>query len=106
MSDKSTLYGQLLLTEASSSQNGLFLDDSSLSGTPPGFDYASVTEIQDYSNLRLRWWQFEGGLKHLFTENVAFEYAVTYSDLNDYQPYLADRTGSRLGMLSRLNWLF
>ena len=106
LSDTTTLHGQFILTEASSSFSGLNLDASTLVGTPPGFNYSDLTELQDYSHLRMRWYYLDGGLKQLMAQRYALEAALTYQDYNDYQPYLVDTTGSRFGVLTRINFLF
>ncbi len=99
-------YGQVALTDASSSISGLALDAGGLAGIPPGFDYGSVSELQDFSNLSLRWWSLEGGLRHLVARKMLLEYALNYQDYDDRRPYLVDASGSRLGVLVRANWLF
>lgn len=101
-----SLHGQVVYTEASSSMSDLFLDDSPLPGIPDGFDYSSISELEGFSNLRIHWWYFEGGVKQLFSDDYVLEYALTYDDWDDKQPYIVDSTGSRLGMLLRFNWLF
>ena len=105
-SENTTLHGQFVLTEASSSFSGLLLDPSTLVGTPDGFNYTDITELQDFSHLRMRWFYLEGGLKQLLAQRFILETALTYQDYNDNQPYLVDTTGSRFGVLTRINFLF
>ncbi len=99
-------YGQAVITETSSSMANLRLDSSTLPGVPPGFDFESVSELEDFSNLGLRWWNLEGGLRHLIARRLVMQYAVNYQDYRDRQPFLVDNTGSRLGVLLRANWIF
>ncbi len=106
LSDSTTLHGQVVLTESSGGFSGLDLDDSQVPKIPPGFNYTDVTELEDYSNLQIRWWYLEGGFKQLFTQSFVFEYNITWNDYNDNQPYIVDTTGSKFGMLARLNWVF
>lgn len=106
VSDKTTLHGQVVLSESSGGFSDLALDDSRVPKIPPGFNYTDITELQDYSNLQIRWWYLEGGFKQLFTQNFVFEYYITYNDYDDKQPYIVDTTGSKFGMLARLNLIF
>ena len=96
----------MVLSESSGGFSGLNLDDSQVPKIPPGFNYTDITELEDYSNLQIRWWYIEGGFKQLFTQSLVFEYNITWNDYDDRQPYIVDTTGSKFGMLARLNWVF
>ena len=106
LADNLALHGQVVLTEASSSFSDLYLREDSLVGKPPGFNYTDITELQDFSNLRIRQLYFEAGVSHLISGRYNLEYNVSYNDLNDYQPYIVNATGSRFGTFFRFNWLF
>jgi len=107
VNDTFTFHGQIVLTEASGAFSGLELDDSGLPGKPPGFRYEEMNELASFSRLRTRWWYVEGGFQQLFADSWVVDYALTYDDFNDYQRYLfVDTTGSKMGMLFRINYLF
>jgi hypothetical protein len=106
MNNKISAHGQVSLTEASGSFSGLQLDPSGLEGIPPGFNYAGISEMGNFSNLRMRWWYLEGGLQHLVGKHMVMDYALTYQDFRDSQAYLVDTTGTNLGLMVRANWLF
>jgi hypothetical protein len=95
-----------MVTKSWGKFEGLRLDESSLVGVPPGFNHLDVTQLQDYSDLKMRWWYLEGGIRQLIADRYVMEYALTYQDYSDYRVYLTDNTGSRFGMLLRFNWLF
>jgi hypothetical protein len=106
LAEKLILHGQASYTEATSAFSDLYLDDSSLPKIPPGFNYADISELGDFSRLRTKWWHVEGGLKQLLGESYALEYNVTYDDYDDAQPFLVNTSGSKLGLMFRFNWLF
>jgi hypothetical protein len=106
MDEKFSAYGQLVLTEASSSFYDLALNPNDVPATPNGFDYVSISDMGDYSDLRMKWWYLEGGISHNIGAHTVFEYALTYDDYDDGEPYLADTSGKKLGLLFRANWLF
>ena len=106
VSEKLVLHAQTVFTEASSGFSGLNLDPSGLPGQPPGFDYPALSEIQDFSNLRLRWWYFEGGIQHQVQPKLLWETNLTYDNYTDSQSYVVNTTGKRFGALARLNWFF
>ena len=106
LNEKLILQGQASFTEASSAFSDLYLDDSSLPKIPPGFNYADISELAEFSRLRTRWWHVEGGLKQLLHDRYALEYNITYDDYNDEQPYLVNTTGSKFGLMLRFDWLF
>ncbi|NWG14005.1 MAG: hypothetical protein HXY20_10775 [Acidobacteria bacterium] len=106
MSDNLATYAQASVTEASASFSGLRLDPAQVSATPPGFDYVAVSDLGKYSRLRVRWWYTEFGLRQSIRGRFLFDYALTYQDYRDSQPYLVDATGKNWGFLLRMNYLF
>jgi hypothetical protein len=104
--ERITAHSQTTYTEASGSLSGLSLDPTQVSAIPPGFDYVALSELGDYSRLRIRWWGLEAGMRQMLGGQVMLEYALTYQNYKDIQPYLVDKTGKNLGFVLRLHRLF
>jgi hypothetical protein len=105
-SDKVAAYGQFVLTDSAASFQGPSLDSTKVPGIPPGFDYKVVSDLGNYSKLDIRWWNVEAGLRQTLRNRFLMDYAVTYQDYNDNQPYLFDTTGKNWGFVIRANWMF
>ncbi len=66
----------------------------------------ALSDLENYSRLRVRWWYPEAGVRQMLRQQFIMEYAMTYQNYQDKQPYLVDMTGKNLGFILRLNWLF
>jgi hypothetical protein len=73
---------------------------------PSGFDYTQVIDLGDYSTLDIRWASVEAGMQQMLRPYLMMNYALSYGDYNDRQPYLFDTTGRNLGFVVRANWEF
>jgi hypothetical protein len=105
-SETITGYGQIVLTKSAASFRGPALDSTKVSAIPPGFDYAAISDLGRYSSLDMRWWNLEAGVHHTLRKQFLIDYALTYQDYKDNQPYLVNTTGKSLGFLLRANWIF
>ena len=105
-SDKITGFGQFVLTDSAASFRGPALDPTTLTGTPPGFNYLDASDLGDYSKLDVRWWNLETGLRQALRNSLMMDYALTYQNYRDNQPYLFDTSGKNLGFVIRANWMF
>jgi len=94
------------MAEASASFSGLSLDPSQVQAAPAGFDYRAISDLGDYSRLRMRWWVVEAGLRQVFADRFLFDFALSYDNFRDEQPYLVDNTGKMWGFKLGLNWIF
>ena len=72
----------------------------------PGYNYLAVSDLGDYSRLRMRWWFTEMGVRQAVASRFLVEYALTYPDYRDSQAYIVDASGKNWGFLFRLNWTF
>lgn len=105
-SDKVTGYGQIVVTDSTASFRGPSLDHEDVPGTPPGFDYTAASDLGSYSALGIRWVSLEAGMRQILRPSLIMNYALSYDDYNDRQPYLFDTTGRNLGFVVRANWEF
>lgn len=104
--DSLTAYHQTSYTEGTSGLTGLKLDPTKLSATPAGFNYTGLSDLGNYSRLRMRWWYTETGMRQMLRQQFMMEYALTYQNFRDSYTYTENKTGKNLGFVLRLNWLF
>ncbi len=106
LTDQISTYGQVVMTEASSGFTGLNLDPAKVSAIPAGFDYRAVSDLGNYSRLRMRWWNTEVGVRQMLGKSFQFDSALTYDRYRDSQPYLEDYSGKHWGAQFRVHYFF
>jgi len=105
LGDRLTSYVSTSVVEASASFSGINLDPTQVQQVPPGFDYAALSDLGNYSRLRARWWTAEGGLRQVLANRFLLDFALSYDNYRDSQPYLVDYTGKSWGFRLGLNWM-
>jgi len=106
INDYSRFYTQFTLNESSSAQGDLLLSTAGLPGTPVGYNYANVSDLGTYSDLRVRRLLQVVGYERRIAERLVFNNELWWHGYNDGEPYLFNSTGRNLGLRVSLHWLF
>lgn len=106
LSERARIYTLFTMNESSSAQTGLLLNTSGLVGLPAGYNYAGVSDLGTYSDLRVRQFQQVVGMEYRVFERLVLQQELWWRDYQDGEPYLFDANGRNIGFRFSLNWLF
>lgn len=106
LSERSRLYTQFSWNESQSALGGIALSTVGLPGTPVGYNYANVSDLNTYSDLRVRQLLQVVGLEHRVAERLVLRSELWWNDYQDGEPYLFDTNGRNIGFRASLNWIF
>jgi len=106
INDYSRFYTQFTLNESSSALGDLLLSTAGLPGTAVGYNYANVSDLGTYSDLRVRWLLQVVGYERRISDRLVLKSELWWRDYSDGEPYLFTTTGRNIGMNASLHWLF
>lgn len=106
VSERTRIYTQFTMNESSSAQTDLTLDTTGLPGLPAGYNYANVSDLGTYSDLRVRRLLQVVGLEHRIANRLVLQNELWWHDYKDGEPYLFDTNGRNIGFQFSLHWLF
>jgi hypothetical protein len=106
MNEGTRLYTQFSFNESSSALGDLLLSTNGLPGVPAGYDYAAISDLGGYSDLRVRRVLQVVGFEKRIAERLVFNNELWWHDYDDGEPYLFNTNGRNIGLRVSMHWLF
>ena len=106
INEKFSLFANLVLNDGRGSMGGIDLDSNNVEGTPPGFNYAAVSELGRFSALSVGRTQQIYGMNYRFQPNWVLSVVGYYGRYDDRHPYLFDANGRSAGAHAGISYVF